>query len=367
MKKTIFAIIAALALLSCTRRMTTTKSAAILLPITALALLPSSCVKDIVLDSKDKPAVVVECILTDAPEQRLNLSFARTPSQTEAQEFGDATAVLTDVTESRSVGQFRKGTDGFWELLYKPEYGHRYALDITVEGYGPIHAEDTMVKKPDVKYIDWDESSSIEPPIFPSFRGSRGSYYLISSLPHSSVWITGLYRDSETGDEFFASELCTDFPVTDDSNLSGSVYDGWPNFFPIFGLMYYLPSLIGYPMHKKYIRIPEERSGLDILDNQESNTYFLVSTWFNDAFHVRMDGITCKKGRNYLRFMTVSDVYDRYLVEAIYNIQAKEDDDITDIYMHENVYSNIEGGIGIFGSAAVQELPWNVYISLPIE
>ena len=340
-------------------------------------VLSSSCVKDIVLDSKDKPAVVVECILTDAPEQRLNLSFARTPSQTEAQEFGEATAVLTDVTESCSVGQFRKGSDGSWELLYKPEYGHRYALDITVEGYSPIHAEDTMVEKPDVKYIDWDESSSIEPPIFPSFRElpnhdpwhtdrSRGSYYLISSLPHSSVWITGLYRDSDTGDEFFASELCTDFPVTDDSNLSGSVYDGCPYSAP-FGFLYYLPSLIGYPMHKKYIRIPEERSGLDVLDNQESNTYFLVSTWFDNASRLRIDGILCAVGRNYLRFMAVSDVYDRYLVEAIYNKQAKEDDDITDIYMHENVYSNIEGGIGIFGSAAVQELPWNVYSSLPIE
>jgi hypothetical protein len=48
-------------------------------------------------------------------------------------------------------------------------------------------------------------------------------------------------------------------------------------------------------------------------------------------------------------FSFVSDEYDEYL-RSVYIKNSKTKHDFTSIYSTESVYSNIEGGVGIFGS-----------------
>ena len=48
-------------------------------------------------------------------------------------------------------------------------------------------------------------------------------------------------------------------------------------------------------------------------------------------------------------FSFVSDEYDKYL-RSVYVKSRKTEHDITSLYSTESVYSNIEGGVGIFGS-----------------
>ncbi len=59
-------------------------------------------------------------------------------------------------------------------------------------------------------------------------------------------------------------------------------------------------------------------------------------------------------------FTTVSDDYDRYLLEAIHYQQQQEIDDMTAIYRRDNIFSNIKGGIGIFGAKTECMTNWEM-------
>ena len=110
--------------------------------ILALCLLYSSCIKDIEMIPKEKPTVVVECILTDNPIQTLRLSF--TSADGTQREVQAAEAVLTDLTVNSVAGTFSRNAEGCWTLDYKAVSGHKYRLEIKVPGYDLIYAEDTM-------------------------------------------------------------------------------------------------------------------------------------------------------------------------------------------------------------------------------
>ena len=56
--------------------------------------------------------------------------------------------------------------------------------------------------------------------------------------------------------------------------------------------------------------------------------------------------------------MTVSDEYDRYLKEVTSYEMRHQEGDLTVLYERENVYSNILGGMGIFGARISYYLPW---------
>lgn len=340
-----------------------TKSIAIILPITTLALLSSSCVKGIVLDSKDKPIVAVECILTDETVQTMSLSFARTPSESDAQELKDATVVLTDLTEGCEAGRFIRNHDCIWTLSYRPLYSHRYALDITVPGYDRIHAEDTMVEDFNITYLNWSLISGTKP-ITPSFANgnslSVGTYYYIPSLP-TNVWIYGFNRDPVTGEEQVVDDICTDFPSVDSFNLSGPMYEGRLDEVVEDEDHGYIttvfPCLAGYPVHNRFLRLPK-----DMFFMNDDMEYLTISGGFENVYDgdaYRYTGIPIEANpRSIIRFMSVSDVYDEFLRDAVYYQQLKESNNITNIYSHENMFTNIEGGVGVFASAKTQDLPW---------
>ena len=42
-----------------------------------LMLTLSSCIRDVIMDAKEKPQVVVVCVLSDDPVQTLQLSFTK--------------------------------------------------------------------------------------------------------------------------------------------------------------------------------------------------------------------------------------------------------------------------------------------------
>ncbi len=71
------------------------------------------------------------------------------------------------------------------------------------------------------------------------------------------------------------------------------------------------------------------------------------------------DNILTTGQAGYLQFLTVSPEYDRYLKDVAQFELLQESTDIISIYRNTNIYSNIEGGIGIFGACVEQDLFWS--------
>ena len=70
------------------------------------------------MDALEEPQVVVECILSDAPVQILNLSYTKSASRETAPDLPEAAAKLTDITEGKEAGLFTRSADGSWKLDY---------------------------------------------------------------------------------------------------------------------------------------------------------------------------------------------------------------------------------------------------------
>ena len=103
-----------------------------------------SCAKEIVMDAGNEPVVAVECILSEQPVQTLRLSFTKGAAMDEAPALTEAEAVLIDLTEGETVGNFERQADGTWALDYAAVPEHSYRLEVDVPGQEPIWAEQTM-------------------------------------------------------------------------------------------------------------------------------------------------------------------------------------------------------------------------------
>ena len=134
-----------------------------------------------------------------------------------------------------------------------------------------------------------------------------------------------------------AEELCTDYPYVDVINLTGKVWERDEEvinpYLKLVADQYYLS---GSPLHRDFLRIPEA----------EEQTQYPITIDGNFLLF-RGGGI----GYNYVYFAALSDDYDSYLLNAYQQYYAEQSDDLSSIYLRDNLHGNIHGGIGIFGSA----------------
>lgn len=50
--------------------------------------------------------------------------------------------------------------------------------------------------------------------------------------------------------------------------------------------------------------------------------------------------------------------YDRYMIDACQQFYAEQSDDLSSIYLRDNLHGNIHGGAGIFGAATIMPVAW---------
>jgi hypothetical protein len=113
--------------------------------------------------------------------------------------------------------------------------------------------------------------------------------------------------------------------------------------------------VVGCPLHDTFLRIPPvtENDGRTAADPKG---YFSVAGSFQ-AYSFR-GAPSATDG--YLFFVSVSDEYDRYLKELLMEeSRLASMKDFADLFSRNNIFGNIENGIGIFGAKAGQKLPWN--------
>ncbi len=356
----------------------------------AMAVL-DSCAREIVMDAREKPLVVVECVLTDSPVQTLSLRLTKGEMMDEAPVIEDAEAVLIDLTGNRIVGSFERRDDVTWTLDYFPVYKHSYRLEVSVPGYCDlVWAEQTMleecristVKQKVYKYFKPFEQWLMPEVDSPSDRwaldGVEGLY--ICMYPHpKATWIRAFNYNNETGEREIAEQICTDhYSLADNFNLCGvyeaptssvlmSYYDhtggmeNWENW--TYDERRFLTSLYGSmegsPLHKRYLRF-----ATGLWDETLAGEQILVSGSFTGRYYagnpvfMNDPDSAVKDDEGIIVVSVVSDDYDRFLLDVIKEQLLSESADLPSIYLRENTYSNIKGGVGIFGAKTERIVGW---------
>ncbi len=349
----------------------------------------SSCVKDVILDAKEKPKVAVVCILNDEETvQKLQLSFTKGASLSSAQPLTDASAFLYE--GNTLVGGFKRAENGEWLLDFTPQAGVSYRLEIDVPGYEKITASQRMPMERaavrSVKYtlfddfiepwsgwdIKWDVTHDMSIAVWPDSEEypDEEIYYVLFSTK-SPIWVYAMNYNPVSGKRELVEKICTDSYLASKENAYDAVYAPLtleaPNppyklslpYEQKYGKTYHsahtmelYPTISNKPLHDYFIRFPEETADV-----------FFLSGSFNGKYCETQDGMWAEAGdiaedEGYLVFATVSDDLDKYLWEAYKQIKVKGSTDLSSIYIRDNLYSNINGGIGIFGACISRKYPW---------
>lgn len=363
----------------------------------------SSCVKDVILDAKERPQVAVACILSDDPVQELRLSFSKGASL-KAPPLIEAKAVLKDLNfmEER---EFERQEDGVWRLDYAAVPGHKYRLEVTVPEYEPIWAEETMPapvqanerRKYDLRDMVESPTGYIgkpsldeepEPHSYDSgiwLDGDdlpRGESYWVVGALNDPVWIYALNYNTATGKRELADEICTDYYGVDNFNLTGRIYipPKWEEAIPYPVKRQYAellanthikalyPELDGMPMHLRYLRIPPkelERAINMLLSGSFKGKYNAPDNFVDEYFLKhwgRVRDLAADEG--YVVWTAVSESLDNYLKEAIKYQDLLASTDLTTIYLRDNMPTNINyadgtSALGVFGCKLEQNYQWS--------
>ena len=353
------------------------KFTAVMLTVLMLAL--SSCVRDVIMDAEERPTVVVECILTNSDTQELHLNFTKGASKTVAEPLTEAAATLIDLTSGMTVGEFDKASGDLWTLDYSPVSNHRYRLEVQVPGYDLIYAEDTM---PDSLYVysyTWSENllDNLWGPPAPSFSDNSfcgGTLFSFGSLPKYTL-IYGMNYNPQTGKHEIADEIFTNLPIVDNFNITSELYVPeivkWEEdlYVSCDAVKALYADLKGAPKHKQYLLLNKEELSDYLFQfvDQEKDKYssysviydFMVFGSFTGDWYWRRSSQQQDFGNplpteGYLVFESLSDNYLAYIRDAIHIMQLKESTDMSTIYLRDNLYTNVVGGLGIFAASSKQ-------------
>lgn len=342
----------------------------------------TSCVRDVILDAGEKPTVVVECVLRTSDVQELRLNFTKGASKAETEPLTEAVATLIDLTESQIAGQFIKGKeDDLWALDYKVVQGHRYRLEVQVPGYDLIWAEEDVPKMDvlaayteiDLKFFNvFGERMN---PCY-EYEVDKIVTYYAPSLP-DIVYVYAMNYNAEAGIYEPAEQICTDYPA-DGFNLTGDCYDPPVDHreYKVYTKYYYntyvAPPLRGDELHQLFLRIEK--------DSDWSKKWLIVGGDFKGEYQLNVEEVTdssgmtfpahngmlknkgkileLEEGKGYVCFVGVSKVYDNFIQEALNFKKIKVSTDMSSIYIRENLPTNINGGIGIFGAMTEEKMQW---------
>ena len=342
-----------------------------------LGALCMSCVREAVMDAGEKPMVAVECVLSNNPVQTLYLRYTKGASKKEYEVVSEAEAVLYDLTEGTVAGSFVKSSDGVWTLDYAAIDDHEYRLEVNVPTYETITAEQKMPVRPKVSarricYSDYrlEHDSHLE--------WAKACNYFCSGSG-GSTWIYAMNYNKETGRKEVADYICGSGKF-DDFNITDVVYmpkldtisysDYFPDASPVVknvaGLYVHL---YGVKMHDRYLRISHTIDAFfECMISGTFEGFYPVEFASESEWYPLNWGVITQPSddQGYLVFATVSDDFEKYYAEAKRFIEIQESSQISDIYLRDNIYTNISNGLGIFAAKAETWMVWSDTVTIDI-
>ena len=357
-----------------------------------LAIVLSGCVRDTTLDPGVERKVVVEFVLTEDSVQNLYLFLTKEPGELAAPAIQEAEIKLINVSNrSEPEHLFANVADNQWSLDYSGIPGDEYRLEVKVDGYDLVWAEQKMPEK--MKLVRAATEAVINPqPLLPYMK--YGAYYNIDFIP-DYLMIRGTKRDKETGEFIPVEELCTDYPGVEEINVTGRFYDGNPKWrtgigwhwseigwegadyvyhdSPVDGddgvWTYMFPNLIGSNLHEGFLlirRVDDNHAGLEKLydfpigESFHGKAFCISGSFYMNQAYPSSD-YTQVLFHEYLIASSLSPDYGLFLKDAWQFKKTHEGGDLSSIYLRDNIYSNIQGGLGIFGAMVSSMTPFDGY------
>lgn len=381
-----------------------------LLTLLALASL-SACFQPIDLTPAEDPDIPwVYCILTTDSTQFVDLLYIDASGSGRYQPVEDAEATLEIWRQTQDGGEFYKsGTfpfdpvgNGRWQVIIPSLSGDSFSriprsslcrLQVVLPTGDTLRAETSFPSDP----IQQEFTQSTER--FLSEFDLNGKHYSYEpmhvkdsdpriywheetsrfDLPAvtGAVWV---FKVGSTGNgkTFVDETLATNCEEwTDRFNLTGQLFSASTE--PMALTMY--PDVAGQPLHDRYLRFPGGRQGEglvaisgdfkgphygalgSVLSRAIADQYYewvksqLDDTPYGDNILLDKSGLDRQAG--YLEFWTVSPEYDKYLKDVAQFEMLQESTDLVGIYHNTNIYTNIEGGTGIFGANIAQTFYWS--------
>ena len=284
----------------------------------AMILLPSACLETIDLETEFERKLVVNCILTPGPEQSLSITY-NAPAGHFVRNYEpvkDADARL--FCEENEVGRFLVNKRGSYDLIYEPIPGKEYLLSVTANDGSTVTAKTTFPERTPLRYMGYTSETIHE------FKqdASEAPYWSFCLAMDEMILDNPLVPVNSK--EKMMNDIGCSHPRTDAFNAMDE---------PMFAA---IGMTNGTTMaHYYYVRIDP------VLD--DGSITFYVEQWLAPY-------------QSHIVFRSVSKEYDAYLKTSLRKALAYQSVpyDPTAWLDEDGVYSNIEGGLGIFGAYSDQ-------------
>ncbi len=335
------------------------KSGHSILPVITLLFSISSCVRPADLETGEM-SVVVNCILSyPSPTQTLTLSYSIPDGKDAGLAIDRAVVSLYDQTNGAVAGAFVPKGGGEWlaSILINP--GHQYRLDINVVGEEHISATTTVPESKEMPY--WPNGIAM----WVSDRSSSAMNKALCSTEYdlsvfdAPVWIYIWNYNLSTGKHVIADRIAGNGQVDEFNRSGGSMVldTEWKEHAFEYARSY----------HKKYLHYERGKGGNTFIAGEMATPFFTAlgespiirPSVDNPVTLYAKPSLIPEERMGYVVLLSVSEDYDRYLRDVITRKMKEEGDDITVLYDREQIYSNIEGGVGIFGAKLTYYLPWD--------
>lgn len=320
--------------------------------------LATSCVEYIVMDPCEEMPVVVNCVLTTDEVQTLDLYRAKRPSESGYASIADASVIVSG--NGQSYAFTWNGEN--WVSGFVPEYGTRYDLSITLSDGKTIHSHTVLPERMSIMRV----------PIYSGLYTSIAGYNIVNGCSDEAfIWITPTAKSSDR-----ICNFCTDHPGADHSNVVNGTWEDLPAAGAIASdynsgkstvktdpecWQMFRTACSALPMHRNYLRI-HHKATLDspsaphLVVNSSGGKMELENSFILDADQIDSYYPSGWSGVTYrlpVRTYFLSKEYDEYLSSVVKAGLHK--DELASMYSMDLNYSNIEGGIGIFGAMYYHE------------
>lgn len=370
-----------------------------------LMILGFSCVEDIEIDTGEELPIVVDCVLQNSPVQTLKLYRLRHLYKDDYNDINGAGVELfkesSDGKKYEKVAEFLQKDGPEWEAHYQPEFGAKYKLMVSVNGKEQAHAYTTFPE--DLKLVlhlrlydtlnvnYFTITGEVSEPKYVHYWGkypeivSETPFKVYEKslkpckmwlYPHTDTTIVmkpdnkySILQEEEVrfsgSSKPYARYVVTDHSGADDFNVvSGNMSD--IDFFnvPVGSYEYDTNSFLqvihlnisqwcplvkpDLPLHEGFVRIDHPKGfnngfygeRLDRGYQYSSGSFFIFGDY--DNYWAGFSPFSLE-----VRFL--SDEYDKFLKE-LHIKKSSRDDFILSTYERKNFYTNIEGGLGVFGA-----------------
>lgn len=332
----------------------------VLTPLVIAVLLSfSACSRPADFGTKEQ-SVAVNCVLSyPSSTQTLTLSYTIPNGKGNAVAIDEAEVSLYDQTTGALAGIFMPMGAGLWQASISVTPGHQYRLDIDVKNEKYISAVTVVPESKEMAFlpngvVTWTpyiESSTIH-------KALCSTKYDLSAFDNP-VWLYIWNYDPVTNMHVVADRIASSGHV-DEFNKSGGavILDAeWKKRVFEWGGAY----------HSEYLRFEPRKNSSVFIAGDVSAPFFTALDESSSSLPTVDDPVILYATPavmpmdqvGFVVLISVSEDYDKYLKDVITRKMKEDSGDIAILYDREQVYTNINGGVGVFGAKLTYYLSWD--------